>query len=198
LSETGELIADLRKIDTDLDRIESAWLLFVKSAKDFGNEQEPFIELLNHHGIGSQLNFVQMILLHDCVAAICRILDHNDEHRVTLRRAMIRANKQFGASHKVEVAPISASEKALRTSSEIESLRKFRNQYIGHTLQLDPIDVPHEIIPLVARQISEIVVSLYALTGVARWIGQTSLPVKTERAERFWRFLERGMESRYP
>ncbi len=194
MNERADLIVNLRQIDRDLDRVEAVWLLFEKSTKDFGDEQGAFVDLVNESGIGTMFSMMQTILLHDCIAAICRITDHSGPNRVTLLGAMAHANSLYASERSSELAPISQALKTIRHSTEMDSLRRFRDQHIAHTLSGDSFDTQHKAIPVVAAQISGVVGALYSMCGGSRWIGQASKAVQDERARRFWGYLEMGMK----
>jgi hypothetical protein len=195
LSTHAELISDLRQIDVELDRVESAWLLFLKSTKDFSEDQDTLLDLVTGSELVEQFELVQMILLHDCVATLSRVMDEPRTNRVTLKGAMSHANLLY-AERRIELRPISKKLGAIQTSAEMQSLRRFRDRYVGHNLKEAIPDTKHASIPFVADRISSVVNDLFSLGEATRWIGQTSRGRKTVASENFWSCFELGMKTK--
>ena len=186
---------DLRTIDFEVDRALHSWTIFHESVLKFEAQQSSLIDEINALEIGHTFNHIQMVLLHDCVACICRVTDQHKADRITLDSIAFDLRAIYSKSEPQKIREFDAMRKSILKSKDLSDLRTFRNNELGHTLRLETPPTTYAAIPNLIVPISGLLGGAFFLFGYPRWIGQPRERSFEKSAQRFWARIERGLKN---
>lgn len=193
---TESLINDLRTINHEVERAHHSWIVFWQSMREMGAGYDKIIQAFDSRDIGPTVNHIQVVLLHDCVAGICRVTDEHRPDRVTLNSVMRQLRSEFATGQPEGLKILDDKRRAIAKSEYLAELRVIRNVYIGHLLREEPPPTTYYSIPQLIDGLTGFLEASFQLCGDARWIGQMTSKKKTKLATEFWDCLEAGAQVR--
>lgn len=191
-----DLIKDLRKINDEVERAYHSWSIFWQSKREMEPQYDDLIAAFDSRKIGPTVNHVQMVLLHDCVATICRVTDQNWPDRVTIDSVMLQLRPIHKDRRADELKAVEEKRKAVIKHNSLAELRVFRNSEIGHSLRQEPPATAYHSIPVLIDQLFDFLDATFKLCGDARWIGQMTTKKMNSLASEFWNCVELGAQIR--
>gem|GEM_PF-5644351 len=189
---SGDFLKELRLLNSEVDRAAHSWIIFEESVRHFKEEQQDLVDAINAADLGRTFNHIQMILLHDCVSTIYRIIEGKKRDCINVDFIVRELGAKLHSTQSQQIAEINKKRKYLKKSIDLENLRTFRNNNLGHLLRGETPPTDYAPIPVIIAQLADILEDCFFVLGSPRWVGQQTQECNANRAASFWRRVEIG------